>query len=81
MVQDHRTAVIGGLLADESDTSDSGVSFFSEIPVLGNLFSDRGSMSGLFNRIDYLLLHLIASVIRSDYNRHHEPLLAVAKGR
>ena len=41
LVQNHRTTVIGGLLADEVDVSRNGVPFLSNIPVLGNFFTDR----------------------------------------
>ena len=42
LVQNHRTTVIGGLLvADEVDITNNGVPFLSNIPVLGNFFSDK----------------------------------------
>jgi len=41
MVQNHRTTVIGGLLADQVDITKNGVPFLSNLPVLGNLFTDR----------------------------------------
>ena len=41
LVQNHRTAVIGGLLSSETDNGRQGVPFLSDIPVLGNLFTDN----------------------------------------
>ena len=59
MVQDHRTAVIGGLLSNESDTSRSAIPFISDIPVLGNLFSDNGSSKTKDNLMVFLTPHVI----------------------
>ena len=59
MVQDHRTAVIGGLLSNESDTSGYGIPFISDIPVLGNLFSDKGSDKTKLNLLVFLTPHVI----------------------
>jgi hypothetical protein len=69
MVQDHRTAVIGGLLSNESDTSRSAVPFISDIPVLGNLFSDNGSNKTKLNLMVFLTPHVI---------RTHEDLRTLA---
>jgi general secretion pathway protein D len=43
VVQNNRTAVIGGLLATQETQNNQGVPFISHIPVLGNLFSDKQS--------------------------------------
>lgn len=59
MVQDHRTAVIGGLLSDESDIGRQGVPFFSDIPVIGNLFSDNASEQRKLNLLVFLTPHII----------------------
>lgn len=59
MVQDHRTAVIGGLLSDQNDIERQGVPFFSDIPVLGNLFSDNASDQQKLNLLVFLTPHII----------------------
>lgn len=59
MVQDHRTAVIGGLMSNENDTSRSAVPFFSDIPVIGNLFSDNSSDKQKDNLLVFLTPHVI----------------------
>jgi general secretion pathway protein D len=59
MVQDHRTAVIGGLLSSESDIQRSAVPFISDIPVIGNLFSDNGSNKQKLNLLVFLTPHVI----------------------
>ncbi|MGH7913038.1 MAG: type II secretion system secretin GspD, partial [Candidatus Binataceae bacterium] len=59
MVQDHRTAVIGGLLSNENDTQRSAIPFISDIPVLGNLFSDNGSDKKKLNLLVFLTPHVV----------------------
>jgi general secretion pathway protein D len=59
MVQDHRTAVIGGLLSSESDTQRSAIPFVSDIPVIGNLLSDNGSDKKKLNLLVFLTPHVI----------------------
>ncbi|HTQ25559.1 MAG TPA: type II secretion system secretin GspD, partial [Candidatus Binataceae bacterium] len=59
MVQDHRTAVIGGLLSDENDIQRSAVPFISDIPVIGNLFTDNGSDKKKLNLLVFLTPHVI----------------------
>jgi general secretion pathway protein D len=59
MVQDHRTAVIGGLLSNESDIQRSSVPFISDIPVIGNLFSDNGSDKKKLNLLVFLTPHVV----------------------
>jgi general secretion pathway protein D len=61
MVQDHRTAVIGGLLSNESDIQRSAVPFISDIPVIGNLFTDNGSDKKKLNLLVFLTPHVIRS--------------------
>jgi len=61
MVQDHRTAVIGGLLSNESDIQRSAVPFLSDIPVLGNLFSQNGSDKKKLNLLVFLTPHVVRS--------------------
>jgi hypothetical protein len=69
MVQDHRTAVIGGLLSNQSTIQRSAVPFISDIPVIGNLFSDNGSDKQKDNLLVFLTPHVV---------RTHEDLRALA---
>src|SRR5579875_1904259 len=59
MVMDHRTAVIGGLLSDDLETATQGVPFLSDIPVIGNLFSDRNHTYQKQNLLVFLTPHII----------------------
>jgi general secretion pathway protein D len=59
MVQDHRTAVIGGLLSNETDIQRSKVPFISDIPVIGNLFTDNGSNKQKDNLLVFLTPHVV----------------------
>jgi general secretion pathway protein D len=59
MVQDHRTAVIGGLLSSESDVQRSAIPFISDIPVIGNLFTDNGSNKQKDNLLVFLTPHVV----------------------
>jgi len=58
-VQNHRTTVIGGLLADEVDITNNGVPYLSNIPVLGNLFSDRQRNGQKTDLLVFLTPHVI----------------------
>jgi len=60
-VQNHRTAVIGGLVSSETDTARMGVPFLSDIPVLGNLFSDNSRDVTKTNLLVFLTPHVIRS--------------------
>ena len=42
-IQNHRTAVIGGLLASQDQVTNEGIPFISSIPVIGILLSDKKS--------------------------------------
>ena len=59
LVQNHRTAVIGGLLSSETDNGRQGVPFFSDIPVLGNLFSDNSRDNQKQNLLVFLTPHIV----------------------
>ncbi len=59
LVQNHRTTVIGGLLADEVDVSRNGVPFLSNIPVLGNFFTDRQRNGMKTDLLVFLTPHVI----------------------
>ena len=59
LIQNHRTAVIGGLLASQDSIDNQGVPFISDIPVLGNLFSDKSSDKQKDNLIVFLTPHIV----------------------
>ena len=59
LIQNHRTAVIGGLLASQDTINNQGVPFISSIPFLGNLFSDKSSDKQKDNLIVFLTPHIV----------------------
>jgi general secretion pathway protein D len=59
MVQNHRTAVVGGLMSSDAENSRTGVPFISDIPVLGNLFSDNSREMIKQNLLVFLTPHII----------------------
>jgi general secretion pathway protein D len=59
LVQNHRTTVIGGLLADQTDITKNGVPYLSNIPVLGNFFTDRQRSGQKTDLLVFLTPHVI----------------------
>lgn len=59
LIQNHRTAVIGGLLASQDQLTNQGVPFISSIPVIGNLFSDKSTDKQKDNLIVFLTPHIV----------------------
>jgi general secretion pathway protein D len=59
LIQNHRTAVIGGLLATQDQITNEGVPFISSIPVIGNLFSDKSRDKQKDNLIVFLTPHIV----------------------
>ncbi len=59
LIQNHRTAVIGGLLASQVQFTNEGVPFISSIPVLGNLFSNKSSDKNKDNLLVFLTPHVV----------------------
>jgi len=59
LIQNHRTAVIGGLLASQDSIDNQGVPFISDIPVIGNLFSSKSSDKQKDNLIVFLTPHIV----------------------
>jgi general secretion pathway protein D len=59
MVQNHRTAVIGGLLSSQDSASNQGIPYISNIPVIGNLFSFKSTDRQKDNLIVFLTPHVI----------------------
>ncbi len=59
IVQDHRTAVIGGLMSGNDNIQRQGVPWISDIPVLGNLFSSTSSDKMKDNLLVFLTPHVV----------------------
>jgi general secretion pathway protein D len=59
LVQDHRTAVIGGLISSDYEQQRQGIPFLSDIPVLGNLMSDVSRSTNKDNLLVFLTPHII----------------------
>jgi len=59
LVQNHRTAVIGGLISSDVENTREGVPFLSDIPVLGNLFSAHSRRAAKDNLIVFLTPHIV----------------------
>jgi general secretion pathway protein D len=59
LVQNHRTAVIGGLISSDVENDRSGIPFVSDIPVLGNLLSDTSRSVTKDNLLVFLTPHII----------------------
>jgi len=58
-VQDHRTAVIGGLMSNNDNIQRQGVPWISDIPVLGNLFSSTSTDKQKDNLLVFLTPHVV----------------------
>jgi len=58
-VQNHRTAVVGGLLSSQDTIANQGVPYISNIPVLGNLFSRKSSDRQKNNLLVFLTPHVV----------------------
>jgi len=59
LVQNHRTTVIGGLISDDTEKQNQGTPFLSNIPVIGNFFSDTSRSNTKNNLIVFLTPHVI----------------------
>jgi general secretion pathway protein D len=59
LVQNHRTTVIGGLMSDETSRNHNGVPFISNLPVVGNLFSNDSHNGDKTNLLVFLTPHVI----------------------
>src|SRR5271167_3330482 len=59
LIQNHRTAVIGGLLASQDTLDNQGVPFISDIPVIGNFFSNKSTDKQKDNLIVFLTPHIV----------------------
>jgi general secretion pathway protein D len=61
LVGNHRTTVIGGLISTDSENTRQGIPFLSDIPVLGNLFSDNSHTVVKQNLLVFLTPHVVRS--------------------
>jgi Flp pilus assembly secretin CpaC len=59
LVQNHRPAVVGGLISSDAENARQGVPFLSDIPVLGNLFSDNSRAMTKQNLLVFLTPHIV----------------------
>jgi general secretion pathway protein D len=59
LIQNHRTAVIGGLISSDIENDRNGVPFLSDIPVLGNLLSDNSRSALKDNLLVFLTPHIV----------------------
>jgi hypothetical protein len=58
-VRDQQTVVIGGLISDDTTNREGSVPFWSEIPVLGNLFRSSDSRREKIDLLIFLTPHII----------------------
>jgi general secretion pathway protein D len=61
LAENNQTIILGGLIQDDINESESRVPFFGSIPILGNLFKSRSTSKSKTN----LLVFLRPTVIRS----------------
>jgi general secretion pathway protein D len=59
LIQNHRTAVIGGLMSNNENLSRQGIPWISDIPVLGNIFSDTSTDKQKDNLLVFLTPHVV----------------------
>ena len=66
VVQDGQTIVIGGLIQDSAEGSESGVPYLSAIPLIGWLFGTTKSADSKTELILFLTPHVIANFEEVD---------------
>ena len=59
LVQNHRTAVIGGLISNDVENTRATIPFLGQIPVLGNLLGDTSRAANKDNLLVFLTPHVI----------------------
>jgi hypothetical protein len=59
VVQNHRTAVVGGLMSNNDSIQRQGIPWISDIPVLGNIFSSTATDKQKDNLLVFLTPHVI----------------------
>ncbi len=63
VVRNGHTVVIGGLIGDRKDNTESGVPYISDIPVIGNLFTSYGKAQRKTNLLIFLTPHIVRNPI------------------
>lgn len=66
IVKDHHTIVIGGIIGEDSNESETGVPLLKDIPVLGHLFKFHSSRSTKTNLFVFLTPTVLSSPDESD---------------
>jgi general secretion pathway protein D len=59
LIQDHRTAVIGGLMSNDNNVDNQGIPWISDIPVLGTLLSSKSADKQKDNLMIFLTPHVV----------------------
>jgi general secretion pathway protein D len=59
LVQDHRTAVIGGLISSDVENQRNTIPFLGDIPVLGNLLGDTSRQANKDNLLVFITPHVV----------------------
>ncbi len=59
VVRDGHTVVIGGLISDQKNTTERGVPYISDIPIIGNLFNNNTSNKEKNNLLIFLTPHIV----------------------
>jgi general secretion pathway protein D len=59
LIQDHRTAVVGGLMSNNDSIQRQGVPWISDIPVIGNAFSSDSTDKMKDNLLVFLTPHVV----------------------
>lgn len=59
VVRDRQTVVIGGLISDETQNTESSVPFLADIPVIGNFFRSTDGSRRKINLLIFLTPHII----------------------
>ena len=67
IVDDGQTIVLGGLIQDTRNDSETGVPLLSNVPVLGGLFRQSGRRSNKTNLLIFLTPHIVST--RGDVER------------
>jgi type IV pilus assembly protein PilQ len=65
MVHDGQTAVVGGIYQNDASTTDQGVPYIKDVPVIGWLFKNRS----VLNKKNELLIFLTPRILNSDQLR------------
>ncbi|SVE35374.1 uncharacterized protein METZ01_LOCUS488228, partial [marine metagenome] len=74
LAEDQQTIVLGGLIQDDVNESNSKVPFLGDIPILGNLFNSRSTTKSKTNLLVFLRPTVIrvkeqaAEITREKYN-------------